>query len=520
MNRFISKAVTFVTMLLMLTAAVMPVQAVGSDGATVSVLSTPVLSEIAVFSGKFELKLNNPDDYDKETVFEIAVDGEKTSRTTIEKLAGKNYVFEITGGTSYFAPETKHTVRVRASADGAVSAWSKTFTAVTAEKTIYYSAKGRTYYKLTKSGMVRVDELEDAGYFTAVLCDVDGNNCEGKNKKTNPAKFILITEGELKGYYLNVSLVRRKTAAQAAAAAPVKPKLTEAFNSADKLGIGISNLSDYRDATVFNVYVDGKKLKTVKLEAVKRDGYISIYSDPAKYLKKSTSYKISAEAVSRQLTSAKTTKTLTTGSTTYFRLKKGITLYTLKNGKFKSNGAAGYATFGEGIRVDASGKAIAGRSASSVSGTYVKLTSGDCKGSYVKASSVYRTTKAATQVITRQNKIDKVVAYAMANVGGAYVSCGTRFRATDCSGLTMLAYQQIGVSLPHSAYGQMLLGKRVSASEMQPGDIIVANGYNHAMMYVGNGMVVHAMNWRDGIRMQAASTAMYYNPVNAIVRII
>ena len=55
---------------------------------------------------------------------------------------------------------------------------------------------------------------------------------------------------------------------------------------------------------------------------------------------------------------------------------------------------------------------------------------------------------------------------------------------------------------------------------MQPGDIIVANGYNHAMMYVGNGMVVHAMNWRDGIRMQAASTAMYYNPVNAIVRII
>ena len=520
MNRFISKAVTFVTMILMLATALMPVQAVGSESEAVSVLPKPVLSEIAVFSGKFELRLTNPDDYDKATVFEIMVDGEKTSHTTIEKLADKSYMFEITGGTNYFAPGTKHTVRVRAAAEGAASGWSKAFTAVTAEKTVYYSAKGRTYYKLTKDGMVRVDELPEAGYFTAVLSDADGNNCEGRNKKANPAKFILITEGEYKGYYLSVSLVRRKTEAQTAVAAPAKPKLTEAFNSADKLGVGISNLSDYRDGTVFNVYVDGKKLKTVKLNAIKRDGYISVYSDPARYLKKNTGYKIAVEAVSRQLTSARTAKTFTTGSATYFRLKQGITLYTYSSGKFKSNGVTGYETFGEGIRTDAGSKAIAGRSASSVSGTYVKLTSGDFKGSYVKASSVYRTTKAATQAMTRQYKINKVVAYAKSNVGGAYVSCGTRFRATDCSGLTMLAYGQIGVSLPHSAYGQMLLGKRISASEMQPGDIIIANGYNHAMMYVGNGMVVHAMNWRDGIRMQAASTAMYYNPVNAIVRII
>ena len=120
----------------------------------------------------------------------------------------------------------------------------------------------------------------------------------------------------------------------------------------------------------------------------------------------------------------------------------------------------------------------------------------------------------------RQAKINKVVAYAKSNAGGSYVSCGERYRATDCSGLTMLAYRQIGVNLPHSAYGQMLRGKRVSAANMQPGDIIVANGYNHAMMYIGNGQLVHAMNWRDGIRIQSASTAMYYNPVNCIVRII
>ena len=519
MNRFISKAVTFVTMILMLTAAVMPVGAVGDEGEALSLLPKPVLSEIAVFSGKFELKLENPDDYDKETVFEIAVDGEKTSSSTIEKLASNKYVFEITGGRSYFAPETLHTVRVKASAEGAASEWSDVFSAVTAEKTVYYAAKGRTYYRQAKNGLTEAGQLPDAGYFTAVLCNAYGGNCEGKNKKTDPAKYILITEGEYKGCCISVSEVRRKTEAQVSAAAPAKPKLTGAFNSADKLGVGISNLSDYREGTVFNVYVGGKKLKTVKLAAVKRDGYISVYSDPDSYLKKKTKYKITVEAVSRQL-STKASKTFTTGSTTYFSLKKGITVYTLKNGKFVSDGKTGYDTFGAGVRTDAAGKTIAGKSAGTVTGVYVKLTGGDYKGFYVKASSVSRTTEKVTKMMTRQYKINKVVAYAMANVGGAYVSCGERYRATDCSGLTMLAYRQIGVSLPHSAYGQMLLGKRVSASEMQPGDIIVANGWNHAMMYVGNGMVVHAMNWRDGIRMQPASTAMYYNPVNCIVRII
>ena len=519
MNRFISKAVAFVTMLLMLTAAVMPVQAVGSEETVLS-LPRPVLSEIAVFSGKFELKLENHDDYDKETVFEIAVDSVKTSSTNMEKLASGGYVFEITGGENYFAPETKHNVKVKAVTDGAASKWSVAFSAVTAEKTVYYAAKGRTYYRLSDGKLTEAGELPDAGYFTAVLSDANGENCEGKNRKTNTAKYILITEGEYKDCYLSVSQVRRKTDAQVADAAPAKPKLTEAFNSADKLGIGISNLSDYREGTVFNVYVGGKKLKTVKLAAIQRDSYISVYNDPDNYLKKNTKYTITVEAVSRQLTSAKTNKTLTTGSTTYFSLKKGITLYTYKNGSFTSDGKTGYQTFGEGYRTDKNAKALAGRSASEVIGVYVKLTSGDHKGYYVKASSVSRTTKEATLTMTRQAKIDKVVAYALANVGGAYVSCGVGYRATDCSGLTMLAYRQIGVELPHSAYGQMLLGKRVSVSEMQPGDIIVANGYNHAMIYVGNGMVVHAMNWRDGIRMQPASTAMYYNPVNAIVRII
>ncbi|MBR6044365.1 MAG: C40 family peptidase [Ruminococcus sp.] len=121
---------------------------------------------------------------------------------------------------------------------------------------------------------------------------------------------------------------------------------------------------------------------------------------------------------------------------------------------------------------------------------------------------------------TREQRIQTVINYALANVGGAYVSCGARFRACDCCGLTMLAYQQIGVYLQHSCYGQAMAGKIVPVSQMQPGDIIICRGYGHAMLYIGNNEVVHAMNRRDGIRRQNAQTAMYYNPVTCVVRII
>ena len=123
-------------------------------------------------------------------------------------------------------------------------------------------------------------------------------------------------------------------------------------------------------------------------------------------------------------------------------------------------------------------------------------------------------------VSDRDALIKIVCDYAKSNVGGAYVYCGASYRACDCSGLTMLCYQQIGINLPHFTGSQAQCGRRVSVSEMQPGDIIICNNYGHAMIYVGDGMLVHAMNPSKGIRMEEASYAMRYNPVNCVIRII
>jgi len=65
----------------------------------------------------------------------------------------------------------------------------------------------------------------------------------------------------------------------------------------------------------------------------------------------------------------------------------------------------------------------------------------------------------------------------------------------DCSGLTMWAWGQAGVNLPHSAEDQYYSVEHIPFSELQPGDLIfyAAGGYiYHVIMYVGNGQAIQA----------------------------
>ena len=65
----------------------------------------------------------------------------------------------------------------------------------------------------------------------------------------------------------------------------------------------------------------------------------------------------------------------------------------------------------------------------------------------------------------------------------------------DCSGLTMWAWSQAGVSLAHGATEQYYEVQHVSMSDLQPGDLIFyGDAYllYHVVMYIGDGMVVQA----------------------------
>ena len=107
------------------------------------------------------------------------------------------------------------------------------------------------------------------------------------------------------------------------------------------------------------------------------------------------------------------------------------------------------------------------------------------------------------------------VAYAMAQVGDAYVYGAAGPDAFDCSGLTMAAWAQGGVSLPHSSGAQMGSGTPVSIDALQPGDLVFYySPVSHVGMYIGNGQIVHAANPGTGVQVAPVSSM----PISGAVR--
>jgi cell wall-associated NlpC family hydrolase len=106
------------------------------------------------------------------------------------------------------------------------------------------------------------------------------------------------------------------------------------------------------------------------------------------------------------------------------------------------------------------------------------------------------------------------VAYALAQVGDAYVFGAAGPSAFDCSGLTMMAWQQAGVSLPHSSSAQMGSGTPVSQSELQPGDLVFYySPVSHVGMYIGGGRIVNALNPGAGVAISDVNSMPYSGAV-------
>ena len=105
-----------------------------------------------------------------------------------------------------------------------------------------------------------------------------------------------------------------------------------------------------------------------------------------------------------------------------------------------------------------------------------------------------------------------IVEYAKQFLGNRYVWGGASLtHGTDCSGFTMSLYAKYGHSLPHNAAAQAGVTRKVYSPK--PGDLFFySNGsrINHVAMYIGSGLVIHASNPSDGIKI---SNAYYRHPV-------
>ncbi|MFC8346178.1 NlpC/P60 family protein [Streptomyces sp. NPDC057280] len=93
------------------------------------------------------------------------------------------------------------------------------------------------------------------------------------------------------------------------------------------------------------------------------------------------------------------------------------------------------------------------------------------------------------------SRASAAVSYAYSKLGSPYVWGATGPDAFDCSGLTQAAYRSAGISLPRTTYAQIDAGRRVSRSELQPGDLVFFySAISHVGIYIGNGQMIHAPN--------------------------
>ena len=120
-----------------------------------------------------------------------------------------------------------------------------------------------------------------------------------------------------------------------------------------------------------------------------------------------------------------------------------------------------------------------------------------------RAAAATRTASTATAPEAAAEKLAETVssastsgiaALAYTGIGRPYVWGGTTPNGWDCSGFTQWVYAQAGISIPRvNAWTAM-----TPTSTPQPGDLVMQNGGAHVGIYVGNGMMVSALNPSQG----------------------
>ena len=129
----------------------------------------------------------------------------------------------------------------------------------------------------------------------------------------------------------------------------------------------------------------------------------------------------------------------------------------------------------------------------------------------VRAQSTATETGAASTTESAADKLAKTVssaatsgiaAIAYTGIGSPYVWGGTSpVTGWDCSGFTQWVYAQAGISIPRvNAWTAM-----TPTSTPQPGDLVMQNGGAHVGIYVGNGMMVSALNPSQGTLLHAVA---------------
>jgi peptidoglycan DL-endopeptidase CwlO len=100
---------------------------------------------------------------------------------------------------------------------------------------------------------------------------------------------------------------------------------------------------------------------------------------------------------------------------------------------------------------------------------------------------------AATQAV------NTAIGFARQQLGKPYQWGGAGPDAFDCSGLVMMAYRSVGISIPRTSQAQWTWGPRISAGQVQAGDLVFFAGSDgtmtspgHVGIVIGHGLMIEA----------------------------
>ena len=106
--------------------------------------------------------------------------------------------------------------------------------------------------------------------------------------------------------------------------------------------------------------------------------------------------------------------------------------------------------------------------------------------------------------VASRGGVSAVIAFARAQIGKPYQWGAAGPDTFDCSGLTLMAWAQVGVNLSHYTGYQWAETRRVPLSDLQPGDLVFFGDSgptsHHMGLYVGNDMMINAPNTGSFVR--------------------
>lgn len=130
-----------------------------------------------------------------------------------------------------------------------------------------------------------------------------------------------------------------------------------------------------------------------------------------------------------------------------------------------------------------------------------------------------------TNLVDQSSKVQAIVKKAHEQLGKPYVWGSEGPNSFDCSGLVHYVFGQNGIKTPRVSRDQYKVGKSVSKSNLQSGDLIFSNSdqngrVTHVGIYVGDGKMIHAPNSKGVVKKVDINTSYWKNAYVGAKRIL